>query len=199
MLTVALTGGIGSGKSTVGQIFEDLGAVVTDSDVLARNVVERGTPGFDQIVATFGDDVLKNGDLNRAALAEMVFKDPSKRTQLEQITHPLIRAAFAQIIQKSPSDSIIINQIPLLVESKHDYKFDHVITVSVSEELRRERLLQRGMSLSQINQRVAAQSTDAQREAIADTVIRNDKTQADLLSEVEKVWEILQQKNNEKE
>lgn len=199
MLTVALTGGIGSGKSTVGQIFEDLGAVVTDSDVLARNVVERGTPGFDQIVATFGDDVLKNGDLNRAALAEMVFKDPSKRTQLEQITHPLIRAAFAQIIQKSPSDSIIINQIPLLVESKHDYKFDHVITVSVSEELRRERLLKRGMSLSQINQRMAAQSTDAQREAIADTVIRNDKSQADLLSEVEKVWEILQQKNNEKE
>lgn len=199
MLTVALTGGIGSGKSTVGQIFEDLGAVVTDSDVLARNVVERGTPGFDQIVATFGDDVLKNGDLNRAALAEMVFKDPSKRTQLEQITHPLIRAAFAQIIQKSPSDSIIINQIPLLVESKHDYKFDHVITVSVSEELRRERLLKRGMSLSQVNQRMAAQSTDAQREAIADTVIRNDKSQADLLSEVEKVWEILQQKNNEKE
>ncbi|MFM8673318.1 MAG: dephospho-CoA kinase, partial [Candidatus Nanopelagicus sp.] len=146
-----------------------------------------------------GDDVLKNGDLNRAALAEMVFKDPSKRTQLEQITHPLIRAAFAQIIQKSPSDSIIINQIPLLAESKHDYKFDHVITVSVSEELRRERLLKRGMSLAQINQRMAAQSTDAQREAIADTVIRNDKSQADLLSEVEKVWEILQQKNNEKE
>ncbi|MFM8824961.1 MAG: dephospho-CoA kinase [Candidatus Nanopelagicus sp.] len=199
MLTVALTGGIGSGKSTVGQIFEDLGAVVTDSDVLARNVVERGTSGFDQIVATFGDDVLKNGDLNRAALAEMVFKDPSKRTELEQITHPLIRAAFAQIIQKSPSDSIIINQIPLLAESKHDYNFDHVITVSVSEELRRERLLKRGMSLSQINQRMATQSTDAQREAIADTVIRNDKSQADLLSEVEKVWEILQQKNNEKE
>jgi len=199
MLIVALTGGIGSGKSTVGQIFEDLGAVVTDSDVLARNVVERGTPGFDQIVASFGDDVLKNGDLNRAALAEMVFKDPSKRTQLEHITHPLIRAAFAQIVQKSPCDSIIINQIPLLVESKHDYNFDHVITVSVSEELRRERLLKRGMSLSQINQRMATQSTDAQREAIADTVIRNDKSHVDLLSEVEKVWEILQQKNKQKE
>ena len=87
MLVVALTGGIGSGKSTVGQIFEDLGAVVTDSDQLARNVVERGTTGFDQIVATFGDEVLKNGDLDRAALAEVIFKDPAKRTQLEQITH----------------------------------------------------------------------------------------------------------------
>ena len=98
MLIVALTGGIGSGKSTVGQIFGDLGAIVTDSDQLARDVVERGTTGFDQIIAAFGDEVLKNGDLNRAALADLVFKDPAKRKQLEQITHPLIRKAFAKIV-----------------------------------------------------------------------------------------------------
>jgi len=198
MLTVALTGGIGSGKSTVGQIFEDLGAIVTDSDQLARDVVERGTNGFDQIIAAFGDEVLKNGDLNRAALGELVFKDPAKRKQLEQITHPLIRKAFSKIVESSKGDSIVVNQIPLLVESNHDYKFDHVITISASEDVRIERLLKRGMNLNQIKQRLQAQSTDAQREQISDSIIRNDKSQAELLPEVEKVWELLQIKNKNK-
>ena len=198
MLIVALTGGIGSGKSTIGQIFENLGAIVIDSDQLARDVVERGTTGFDQIVAAFGDEVLKNGNLDRAALAEVIFKDPTKRTQLEQITHPLIRKAFAEIVESAQSDSIIINQIPLLVESNHNYKFDHVITVSATEEVRIQRLLTRGMNLMQINQRIGAQSTDTQREAISDTVIANDKDHSRLLSEVEKVWELLQLKNKKK-
>jgi len=198
MLVVALTGGIGSGKSTVGQIFEDLGAIVADSDQMARNVVERGTTGFDQIVAAFGDEVLKNGELDRAALAEVIFKDPAKRAQLEQITHPLIRRAFAKIVESAQNDSIVINQIPLLVESKHDYKFDHVITVSATEEVRIQRLLMRGMNLTQIKQRIGAQSTDAQREAISDTVISNDKDHSELLVEVEKVWELLQIKNKNK-
>ena len=198
MLIVALTGGIGSGKSTVGQIFEDLGAIVTDSDQLARDVVERGTNGFDQIIAAFGDEVLKNGDLNRAALGELVFKDPAKRKQLEQITHPLIRKAFSKIVESSKGDSIVVNQIPLLVESNHDYKFDHVITISASEDVRIERLLKRGMNLNQIKQRLKAQSTDAQREQISDSIIRNDKSQAELLPEVEKVWELLQIKNKNK-
>ena len=198
MLVVALTGGIGSGKSTVGQIFGDLGAIVTDSDQLARDVVERGTTGFDQIIAAFGDEVLKNGDLNRAALADLVFKDPAKRKQLEQITHPLIRKAFTKIVESANGDSIVVNQIPLLVESNHDYKFDHVITVSASETVRIERLLNRGMNLTQIQQRLQAQSNDAQREKISDSIIRNDNSQADLLSEVEKVWELLQVKNKNK-
>jgi dephospho-CoA kinase len=198
MLIVALTGGIGSGKSTVGQIFEDLGAIVTDSDQLARDVVERGTNGFDQIIAAFGDEVLKNGDLNRAALGELVFKDPAKRKQLEQITHPLIRKAFSKIVESSKGDSIVVNQIPLLVESNHDYKFDHVITISASEDVRIERLLKRGMNLNQIKQRLQAQATDAQREEISDSIIRNDKSQAELLPEVEKVWELLQIKNKNK-
>ena len=198
MLIVALTGGIGSGKSTVGQIFADLGAIVVDSDQLARNVVERGTAGFDQIVAAFGVEVLKNGDLDRAALAEIVFKDPTKRSLLEQITHPLIRQAFAKVVESASSNSIVINQIPLLVESKHDYKFDHIITVSSPEDIRTQRLLKRGLNLSQIEQRIKAQSTDSQREAIANTVIRNDKTQSELLHDVEKVYEFLQIKNQNK-
>ena len=198
MLIVALTGGIGSGKSTVGQIFGDLGAIVTDSDQLARDVVERGTTGFDQIIAAFGDEVLKNGDLNRAALADLVFKDPAKRKQLEQVTHPLIRKAFAKIVESANGDSIVVNQIPLLVESNHDYKFDHIITVSASEAVRIERLLKRGMNLTQIQQRLQAQSNDVQREKISDSIIRNDNSQADLLSDVEKVWELLQVKNKNK-
>jgi dephospho-CoA kinase len=198
MLIVALTGGIGSGKSTVGQIFEDLGAIVTDSDQLARDVVERGTNGFDQIISAFGDEVLKDGDLDRAALGELVFKDPAKRKLLEQITHPLIRKVFSKIVESSKGDSIVVNQIPLLVESNHDYKFDHVITISASEDLRIERLLKRGMNLNQIKQRLQAQSTDAQREQISDSIIRNDKSQAELLPEVEKVWELLQIKNKNK-
>jgi dephospho-CoA kinase len=198
MLIVALTGGIGSGKTMVGEIFAELGALVVDSDQLAREVVERGSKGFDLIVTEFGDEILKNGDLDRAALASLIFKDPKKRTRLEEITHPLIRQSFAKIVSSAGSDSIIINQIPLLVESKHDYKFDHVITISAPEKIRTERLIKRGLTLTQIEQRMKAQATDAQREVISDTVIVNDKSEPELLAQVEKVWESLNNKSKSK-
>jgi len=198
MLIVALTGGIGSGKTMVGEIFAELGALVVDSDQLAREVVERGSKGFDLIVTEFGDEILKNGDLDRAALASLIFKDPKKRARLEEITHPLIRQSFAKIVSSAGSDSIIINQIPLLVESKHDYKFDHIITISVPDEIRTERLLKRGLTLTQIDQRMKAQATDAQREVISDTVIINDKSEQELITQVEKVWESLKNKSRNK-
>jgi dephospho-CoA kinase len=198
MLIVALTGGIGSGKTMVGEIFAELGALVVDSDQLAREVVERGSKGFDLIVTEFGDEILKNGDLDRAALASLIFKDPKKRAKLEEITHPLIRQSFAKIVSSAGSDSIIINQIPLLVESKHDYKFDHIITISAPEKIRTERLLKRGLALTQIEQRMKAQATDAQREVISDTVIVNDKSEQELLAQVEKVWENLKNKSKSK-
>ena len=198
MLIVALTGGIGSGKTMVGEIFAEFGALVVDSDQLAREVVERGSKGFDLIVTEFGDEILKNGDLDRAALASLIFKDPKKRAKLEEITHPLIRQSFAKIVSSAGSDSIIINQIPLLVESKHDYKFDHIITISAPEKIRTERLLKRGLALTQIEQRMKAQATDAQREVISDTVIVNDKSEQELLAQVEKVWESLNNKSKSK-
>jgi dephospho-CoA kinase len=198
MLIVALTGGIGSGKTMVGEIFAELGALVVDSDQLAREVVERGSKGFDLIVTEFGDEILKNGDLDRAALASLIFKDPKKRARLEEITHPLIRQSFAKIVSSAGSDSIIINQIPLLVESKHDYKFDHIITISAPEKIRTERLIKRGLTLTQIEQRMKAQATDAQREVISDTVIVNDKSEQELLAQVEKVWESLNNKSKSK-
>jgi dephospho-CoA kinase len=182
----------------VGEIFAELGALVIDSDQLAREVVERGSKGFDLIVTEFGDEILKNGDLDRAALASLIFKDPKKRAKLEEITHPLIRQSFAKIVSSAGSESIIINQIPLLVESKHDYKFDHVITISAPEKIRTERLIKRGLTLTQIEQRMKAQVTDTQREVISDTVIVNDKSEQELLAQVEKVWESLKNKSKSK-
>ena len=198
MLTIALTGGIGSGKTAVGEILANFGAIVIDSDQLARQVVERGTPGFDQIVAQFGDEILKNGDLDRIALASLIFTDPKKRFELEQITHPLIRQEFAKIIKSLPEDAIVVNQIPLLVESKHDYKFDYIVTVSTSEEIRVARLLKRGLTKDQITKRIQAQATDSEREVIADLIIKNEKSQEELFTQVEKLWELLQSKNKAK-
>ena len=192
MLIVALTGGIGSGKSTAGSTFENLGALVIDSDQLAREVIERGTPGFDQIIQEFGDGILKNGEIDRSALATIVFKDPALLFKLESITHPLIRKAFQDYVTRAPKDAVVINQIPLLVESDHNYKFDLVITVSAKQELRKERLLARGLSDAEIARRMAAQATDLQREAIADFVINNDGDEASLISEIERIWQKLQ-------
>ena len=198
MLIVALTGGIGSGKSMVGDMFADLGAVVVDSDHLAREVVERGSDGFDQVLAAFGDSVLKNGDLDRASLAELIFKDAKKRVQLEQITHPLIRKAFTKVIEAADANSIVINQIPLLVESKNNYRFDYTITVVAGEDVRSERLQKKGFSSQQIQQRMQAQASDSEREAISDTVITNNKSESELRDQVEKIWELLQIKNKAK-
>ena len=195
MLIVALTGGIGSGKSTVGQMFAQSGAIVIDSDQLARDVLERGSIGFNEVVAKFGDEILKNGEIDRQLLASIVFKDPKKRSELEQVTHPLIRKAFAEVVARSANNSIIINQIPLLVESNHDYKFDHVITISANESIRTQRLLKRGLTTNQIRQRMQAQATDQMRESISDSVIVNESDEQNLLDQVEIIWEQLRLKN----
>jgi len=195
MLIVALTGGIGSGKSTVGQMFAQLGAIVIDSDQLARDVLERGSLGFDEVVAKFGDEILKNGEIDRQLLASIVFKDPKKRSELEQVTHPLIRKAFAEVVARSESNSIVINQIPLLVESNHNYKFDHVINISASEAIRTQRLLKRGLTVDQIRQRMQAQATDPMRESVADSVIINETDEQNLSDQVEIIWEQLRLKN----
>jgi dephospho-CoA kinase len=168
---------------------------VIDSDQLARDVIERGSIGFNEVVAKFGDEILKNGEIDRQILASLIFKDPAKRSELEQITHPLIRKAFAKVVSSASPDSIIINQIPLLVESNHDYKFDHIITVSASESIRSERLIKRGLTNEQIKQRMQAQATDQMRENIADSVIVNEKSEQEITDQVEKIWEQLLSKN----
>jgi dephospho-CoA kinase len=188
VLTVALTGGIGSGKSQAGQFFAQLGATVIDFDQIARLVVERGSVGFDEIVAYFTDDIVKNGELDREKLGALVFSDPSARRELERITHPKIRQKFDQIVSQLTSEEILIAEIPLLAESKQRYAFDLVITVSASIELRASRLAGRGMKSHQISERMAAQATDAEREAIANFVIVNDGNLDELFQSVEEIY-----------
>ena len=189
MLQVGLTGGIGSGKSLAAEYFAQLGAVVVDFDQLARDVVERGSEGFDEVVARFGDSVLTQGELDRKKLGEIIFADPSAKKNLEAITHPRIIAAYAKFLEEQNSDAIVIAQIPLLAESEHAYPFDLTIAVSAPESQRYERLRQRGLKDYQIAARMSAQATDQAREAIVNIVIRNDGTSDDLLRQVENIYE----------
>lgn len=189
MLLVALTGGIGSGKSLAAQFFADLGAVVVDSDQLARQVIERGSVGFDEVVTRFGDEILTVGDIDRKKLGEIIFADSTARGDLEAITHPRIREALAAIVATVPEDRIVINQIPLLVETGGKARFDLVIAITSPDELRYQRLLERGMKPQEIKSRIAAQVSDSARVAIADYIITNDGSAGNLLRQVKKLWE----------
>ena len=189
MIKVALTGGIGSGKSAAGDFFEDLGAVVVDADQLARDVIERGTDGFDELVATFGDEILTNGILDRSKLGQIVFADPGARKTLEGIIHPRVAEAFDEIIEDSPDDAVIIYQIPILVETKGQDRFDYIITVEATIENRISRLKNRGLKGYEIEARMKVQATDEERAAIADQVFNNDGDMDQLLRQVENVYE----------
>ncbi len=188
MLKVAVTGGIGSGKSAVGEILEELGAVIVDADELARTVIERGNSGYDQVLAAFGDEVLTSGEIDRAKLADLVFSDPELRKKLEGIIHPLVREAAEEIMKSAPSGSVVVNEIPLLFETNGAKRFDFVIAVQTPMELRIERLSQRGMKLYEIEKRIAAQASDQERASIANVIVVNDGSLDQLRSKVEELW-----------
>ena len=187
MLRVALTGGIGSGKSLVGEILEELGALVIDSDQLAREVIERGSPGYEEVITAFGDSILSEGQIDRAKLAAVVFKEKDLRKKLESIIHPLVREAAEKLAKNLPSGAILVNQIPLLVESDGAKRFDYVITVSADEDIRRERLRLRGLKDYEITGRMAAQVADLDRENIANYILRNDGSIDELNRAVEEL------------
>jgi len=189
VLLVALTGGIGSGKSLAGEYLAALGAIVVDSDQLARAVVERGTPAFDEIVARFGDEILKDGNLDRSKLGELVFSNPVARAELEAITHPRIREALDEIVASCDPDDVIVNQIPLLVETGGKDRFDYIISITAPLELRRERCIARGMKSYEFEKRVAAQASDEERAAISNHVIDNTGDADALLRAIEELWE----------
>ena len=189
MKVIALTGGIGAGKSTVAQFFSELGASVVDADHLARVAIERGSEGFDEIVARFGEKILANGDINRKALAEIVFSDPVAKRDLEAIIHPRVQKLFTQAVLDNEPAAYLIYEIPLLVETDAASKFDFTVTVEADEELRIERLLTRGMFITDIKARLASQAPSQARIDIADAVIINDGDEDHLLRQVENLWE----------
>ena len=196
MSVIALTGGIGSGKSLVANYFYSLGAEVIDADQLARQAIERGSEGFDQVISEFGDVILKDGDIDRRALGEIAFSDPIKRKALEAIIHPKVQQALTQARNSLNENQILIYEIPLLVETNAASKFDKVITVEAPLELRIKRLKSRGLLQSEIEKRISNQATPEQRRAIADIQIENDGTEEELLRKVEAIWEELNAPRN---
>ena len=192
MLVVALTGGIGAGKSLVAQYFSELGARVVDADQLSRIAIERGSEGFDEVITRFGESILRNGDIDRKALGEIIFKDKSAKADLEAIIHPRVRELFFEVENDLAADEILIYEIPLLVETGAASNFDQIITVEADLEIRKSRLLNRGMFFSEIESRLAAQASPAEREAVATHVIENSGDEDQLLRKVENLWEELQ-------
>ncbi len=189
MLIVGLTGGIGAGKSTVANMFAQLGALVVDADQLARQAIEPGSIGFDEVVAEFSFKVVKNGDIDRQKLGSIVFKDSEKRKNLEAIIHPKVQEMLAEKINRLDPGDILVYEIPLLVETGAAPKFDYIITVEADIENRLDRLFERGMDEDEAERRIAAQASQTEREAIANRVIINDGDRADLFAECARIWE----------
>jgi len=189
MLIVGLTGGIGAGKSTVANMFAQLGALTIDADQLARQAIEKGSPGFNEVISTFGEEILSDGEIDRQRLGSIVFKDSSKRKELESIIHPRVQEALAQKIKSLSPGDILIYEIPLLVETGAAGKFDYIITVESDIENRLDRLFERGLEEDEAQRRIAAQASQSERESVADYVVVNDGERADLFADVARVWE----------
>jgi dephospho-CoA kinase len=192
MYLVGLTGGIASGKSTISTMLAKLGAEVIDADLVAREVVEPGTPGLKAVIAEFGQGIIQpDGSLSRPALAEQVFADQAKRTKLEAILHPLIKHRTMQHISESKR-SIVVYVVPLLVEAKVDYPFDLVITVESGIENQIQRLKdKRGLSEDEARSRIQAQASEDERVARSDVRLDGSVPVSKLEDEVSKLWDLL--------
>ena len=189
-MRVGLTGGVASGKSTVSAMLADLGAVVIDADLLAREVVAAGSDGLVEVVAAFGHDVLTaEGELDRPAMGAIVFADEARRRVLEGIVHPRVRARGAEIEAAAPEGAVVVHDIPLLAETGQASAFDAVIVVDVPVETQVERMVGlRGMSREDAESRVAAQASREDRLAIATHVVDNTGTLEELRARVDAVY-----------
>jgi dephospho-CoA kinase len=189
VLRIGLTGGIGSGKSTASALLAERGAVVVDADRIAREVVEPGSPGLAAVVEAFGPEVLTaDGALDRPALAAVVFAEPEARARLDGIVHPLVRHRTAELVAAAPADAVVVNDVPLLVETGQAGSYDLVLVVEAEPEIRVTRLVQRGLSEEDARARIAAQATDEQRRAVADVVLDNSGTPEQLAAQVDRFW-----------
>ncbi|HWI02286.1 MAG TPA: dephospho-CoA kinase [Acidimicrobiales bacterium] len=194
---MGLTGGIGSGKSTVAAMLADRGAVVVDADRLARDAVAVGTQGFRAVVGRFGSQVVAgDGALDRRVLAGVVFDDPGALADLNAIVHPPVRAAIAErVAELEGTDAVVVLEIPLLVESGRSYGASQVIVVDCPEDVAVRRLVEeRGMDEADARRRIAAQASRAERLAVADIVIDNSGSVDHLRRQVDALWEELRRR-----
>ncbi|MFD7920314.1 dephospho-CoA kinase [Streptomyces sp. NPDC059740] len=193
MVKVGLTGGIGAGKSEVSRLLASYGAVIVDSDRIAREVVEPGTPGLAAVVAEFGEEMLRaDGTLDRPRLGALVFSDPERLAALNAIVHPLVRERSAALESAAGQDAVVVHDVPLLTENSLAPLYDLVVVVDARPETQLERLVKlRGMSEDEARARMAAQATREERRAAADIVIDNDGPLADLEPRVRELWEDL--------
>jgi dephospho-CoA kinase len=187
---VGLTGGVASGKSTVSRMLDELGAVLVDADVLAREVVAKGTTGLEEVVEAFGPEILTDdGELDRPAMGAIVFADAEKRRVLEGIIHPRVRERGAELEASAGPGDVVVHDIPLLAETGQAAGFDAVIVVDVPTELQVQRMVElRGMSRGDAEARVAAQASREERLAIATHVVRNTGTLEDLRRRVTELY-----------
>ena len=192
-MRVGLTGGVASGKSTVSAMLADLGAVIVDADILAREVVARGTEGLSEVVAEFGPDVLtEDGALDRSALGALVFADADRRRALEAIIHPRVRSRAAEIEAAAPPGSVVVHDIPLLAETGQADSFDAVIVVDVPTEVQLDRMVRlRGMTTEDAQARIDAQASREDRLAVATYVVDNTGTLEQLRRRVAEVYAAL--------
>lgn len=190
MLRIGLTGGIGAGKSTVSRAFAECGGVVVDGDVISREVVRPGTEGLAKLVEHFGDGILlDDGALNRPALAAIAFSDEDKRLTLNGIVHPLVARRRSELIAAAAEDAVIVEDIPLLVESGMAPMFPLVVVVHADAELRVRRLIEhRGFSGDDARARIAAQATEEQRRLVADVWLDNAGSEGDLVERARALW-----------
>lgn len=189
MLRIGLTGGIGAGKSTVSATFADCGGVIVDGDVISREVVEPGTEGLAKLVEAFGEDILlPDGALNRPALAAKAFQNDEQRATLNGIVHPLVGKRRQEIIDSVAEGTVVVEDIPLLVETGMAPFFPLVVVVWADEETRVTRLIKRGLPEHDARARMKAQASDEQRRAIADVLLDNSGTQEELVEKARQLW-----------
>jgi dephospho-CoA kinase len=196
VLLVGLTGGIGSGKSTVARMLADRGAVVLDADVLAREAVEPGTPGFGAVLSRFGDAMRSaDGSLDRARLAEVVFADDEARHDLEAIVHPQVRLRIAEAVAAhADSDAVVVVDSPLLIETGGRGSFAVVLVVTAPDEARIARLAARGVGESDARARMAAQMPQEETASHADVLLDNGGSESELEAQVDRLWADLRER-----
>lgn len=187
---LGLSGGIGSGKSTVAKLLADLGAVVIDADVIAKEVLEPNQAGYQRAIEVFGESILDSDRrIDRKKLAELVFQNSDALAKLEAIVHPAVIARVAQIRNSLPESTVVVYDTPLLFEKNLQGQFDKVLIVVTDSEHRKARLIERGLEITDIEARIANQATDAQRRTVADFVIENNGSPEQLHDQVTKVWQ----------